>query len=81
MSSANSTESLQRATRTRLRERLRGTGYAALANVDCEVAGGEIILHGVAPTYYLKQLAQTIARDHPDVSRVQNRLQVSPRQV
>ena len=75
------TESLVDQTSARLREELRATGYVALATIECEVVYGEVILHGVVPTYYLKQLAQTIVLNQPDVTRVQNRLQVSARRL
>jgi hypothetical protein len=63
----------------RICERL-ATGHPALANVACEVAAGEVILSGIVPTYYVKQLAQTVVLNELangcGVSRVQNRLQV-----
>jgi osmotically-inducible protein OsmY len=45
---------------------LRSSGYGSLAKLDCQVADGVIVLAGRVPTFFLKQMAQTI------VMRIQN---------
>jgi hypothetical protein len=52
------------------------SGYAALGRVDCRSAGDAIILHGIVPTYHLKQLAQVFVQRVHGVGRVVNRLDV-----
>ena len=49
--------------------RLRRSGYLALRGVTCDISGGALRLHGRLPTYYLKQVAQTIAAEVEGVSR------------
>jgi hypothetical protein len=35
-----------------------------------------VTLHGTLPTFYLKQLAQVMAAQAPDVKKINNRIQV-----
>lgn len=37
---------------------LRATGYRPLAKLDCSVRDGVVVLSGIVPSYYLKQVAQ-----------------------
>jgi hypothetical protein len=41
-------------------ERLQSSHYSALRQLGCEVTEAVIVLTGIVPTYYLKQMAQTI---------------------
>jgi hypothetical protein len=50
--------------------RLRCNSYLALKNVSCEYQQGRLILRGLLPTYYLKQLAQEV------VARIDGAIQV-----
>ena len=43
-------------------QRLRGLGYAALRHVKIEMVDGAVVLKGVVPSYYMKQLAQESVR-------------------
>lgn len=52
------------------------SGYASLLFVDIEVEQGRVILRGRVPTYHLKQVAQSLIKRLPGVSRVDNRLLV-----
>ena len=54
------------------RRRLRASGYPELANLDCEVIDGLVVLDGVLPSYYLKQLAQEAVLTLDDVECVRN---------
>jgi osmotically-inducible protein OsmY len=55
---------------------LRQSGYRALARVQCEVVGGTVALSGVVPSFFLKQIAQTIIMRMSGVTRLTNRLEV-----
>jgi hypothetical protein len=39
---------------------LRNSGYSSLSKIKCEVFEGEVAVIGVVPSFYLKQMAQTI---------------------
>jgi osmotically-inducible protein OsmY len=55
---------------------LDGTGHAWLRRVAVAVEGGVVVLRGVVPSFYLKQLAQTTVMAVPGVAEVRNELQV-----
>jgi hypothetical protein len=40
--------------------RLRSSGYAGLRRLRCEVTDALVIVRGVLPSYYLKQMAQAV---------------------
>ena len=56
--------------------RLRNSPYAALRDVACESRGGLLTLRGRVSSYHLKQLAQALLEDIPDLLRLDNRLEV-----
>jgi osmotically-inducible protein OsmY len=56
--------------------RLHRTTYRGLKHVSCEFHEGLVILSGRVPTYYLKQIAQTIVGEVEGVGQVVNRLEV-----
>jgi osmotically-inducible protein OsmY len=64
------------AVRADVLQTLRRSGYPPLRNVECEVKGQTIVLHGVVPTYHLKQLVQTLALKVDEVRTVQNLIEV-----
>jgi hypothetical protein len=39
---------------------LRRSGYSSLSKINCEVLEGEVVIGGVVPSFYLKQMAQTM---------------------
>jgi osmotically-inducible protein OsmY len=55
---------------------LRNSGYQSLSRVSCEIRGGKVVLTGEVPSYYVKQLAQTIVQRLVFVEHVENRLEV-----
>lgn len=57
--------------------RLRHSGYAVLTGVTCQCNQGVLTLSGTMPSFYLKQMAQEIARRLVNVDRVVNRIKVS----
>lgn len=61
---------------TRIDEALRATGYPNLRGLSISGAEGLVILRGKVPTYYLKQVAQTIVLKVVGVTELQNELEV-----
>jgi osmotically-inducible protein OsmY len=55
---------------------LRGNSYLALKNLSCEYRDGALVLRGLLPTYYLKQLAQEAVAHVEGVARIENQIQV-----
>jgi osmotically-inducible protein OsmY len=52
------------------------TGYSRLSAVECSFRDGTILLHGIVPSYYHKQMAQEALRQIRHVYRVVNNLEV-----
>jgi osmotically-inducible protein OsmY len=50
--------------------------YLALKNVNCEYRDGVLTLRGYLPSYYLKQIAQTIVAGLEGVERLVNAIEV-----
>jgi hypothetical protein len=57
-----------------IRGRFQRSPYLPLRNIRCFVHDGVLTLRGHVPTYYLKQLAQTIGGSFLDVQRISNEL-------
>lgn len=55
---------------------LRRSGYPPLWNIDCQVDGKTIVLHGVVPTYHLKQVVQTLVLRMGKSRSVRNLIEV-----
>jgi hypothetical protein len=55
---------------------LRASGHRPLQSLCCEVRDGVVILSGVLPTFYLKQLAQTVLLRLGQVRGVKNLVEV-----
>ena len=60
----------------RARKAFEQIGYQQLNNVDCEVIEDEIVLRGVLDSFYLKQVAQSVAVKIPGVRSVKNEIEV-----
>ncbi len=60
----------------RAKARLMAADRAAFAEVDVEVAGGNLLLSGTAPTEEHRRAAETIARGVPNLQYVYNELVV-----
>jgi hypothetical protein len=41
---------------------LQSSAYAAVRRLHCEVAEAVVFMYGVVPSYFLKQMAQTLIR-------------------
>ena len=52
-------------------------GYAQLNAVKCKVDGDQILLTGELDSFYLKQVAQSVAIKIPGIRNVQNDIQVN----
>lgn len=57
-------------------ERLRNSPYAALRTISCQCHDGVLILEGRLPTYYLKQVAQSVMFDLDGVLEIANSIEV-----
>lgn len=55
----------------------RMAGYAQLRRIGISHRNGRVALRGQVPTYFLKQLAQSLAASHPGVQSVDNHLEVA----
>jgi hypothetical protein len=62
--------------RTTALKLLQSSGYAALRSLRCEVTEGVVMIHGVVPSYYLKQLAQATIQRLAGIQRVWNLVEV-----
>jgi hypothetical protein len=63
----------------RIEQSLRETGYLALRDIEILRAENLMILRGLVPSYYLKQMAQEIVRKAIGNLAIQNELDVVPR--
>jgi osmotically-inducible protein OsmY len=55
---------------------LRKNAYLVLRNISCEFRGGVLTLRGCLPTYYLKQIAQSVVLGVAGVERIDNQILV-----
>jgi len=56
---------------------LRQSGYYPVRLVTCEVAGQVIVLRGHVPSFYMKQIAQTVVRNFTQGNwRIDNQVEV-----
>ncbi len=55
---------------------LRSSGYPSLRRLRCEVAEAVVRVHGVLPSYYLKQMAQVILQRLDGIRSVINLVEV-----
>jgi len=62
---------------TKAQHLLAQSNYLALRRLRCEFHDGSLVLNGRVPTYYLKQVAQTIVRQLPGVQQIENRVDVA----
>ena len=60
----------------RVMNSLQGLGYPQLASVKCEAKDSTVVLKGELGTFFLSQIAQTIAARVPGVRHVVNKLSV-----
>lgn len=51
-------------------------GYVQLSRIDCEVDNSTVTLRGLIESFYLKQIAQTVAAKVPGIEQVRNELDV-----
>ena len=56
--------------------RLRQVHYLKHRDINCEFFEGVLVLRGCLPTYFLKQVAQTLAAKVDGVQQVDNRIEV-----
>ena len=61
----------------RIQEELRRSPYSCIRQLQCDYHEGVVTLRGRVPSYYLKQLAQSIARRTDGVEEVADRIDVA----
>jgi len=61
----------------RVERTLCAAGYSRLRSLEVSVRDHFVILQGLVPTYYLKQLAQELALSVPGVHGVRNAVEVA----
>jgi hypothetical protein len=62
---------------TEIERRLQASSYFALRLVRCRLKNGTVTLDGRVPSYYLKQIAQTLVSDAGVGLPIENRLEVA----
>lgn len=65
------------AVQVQAQEMLERSNYLALRRLRCECHDGQLVISGRVPTYYLKQVAQSIVRQVPHVRRIDNQVDVA----
>jgi osmotically-inducible protein OsmY len=60
----------------RIERALRATGYGPLRCIEVAVQARLVVLRGRVPSYYLKQVAQTVALAIPGTHQIRNELNV-----
>lgn len=61
----------------RVAERLRANTYSALRSIQCTVENMVVVLSGRVPSYFLKQVAQSLAARAAPEARIVNRITVT----
>ena len=64
--------------RTAALKLLQPSGFAAVRRLRCEVTEAVVIVQGVVPSYYLKQMAQSAVLRLDGVRSVRNLVEVRP---
>lgn len=71
------TAATQAEIRTHVLDAFRASGYYSLTRIECEIKDGIAWLSGTVPSFYLKQLAQSLAARQAGVLRVVNHTEVA----
>ena len=67
----------ENAIENRIRHSLAKLGYAQLNGIECKASGDQLLLTGELDSFYLKQVAQSVAIKVPGVRNVHNQIRVS----
>lgn len=65
-----------RETEDHVRSCFRSSPYLDLRHIDCRMEDGVLSMHGRVGSFYLKQIAQTVASKVEGVRRIENHLEV-----
>ena len=65
--------------RSAVRQALNESGYCRVSQLEFDVLDGVVVLAGVVPSFYMKQLAQEIVRRIDIVSGIDNTVEVERR--
>ena len=60
-----------------IRALLAKLGYSQLNSIHCSANGNDVVLSGKLESFYLKQVAQTVAMKVPGVRNVRNEIEVT----
>jgi len=60
----------------RIAQRFQESLYIELRAIDCSYREGVLTLHGVVPTFYLKQVCTSLTEGIDDIQQVDNRVEV-----
>ncbi|MEX0715230.1 MAG: BON domain-containing protein [Planctomycetaceae bacterium] len=63
--------------RERIGQALQDSGYPRLRSLTVDVEGGSVVLRGRVPSYYFKQVAQTVAMNAARPATLRNDLDVA----
>lgn len=74
----NPTKAINHSLEQQVYQSIQRLGYLQLAHLECAVHDRQVTLYGESPSYYLKQLAQTVACQVPGVQKVVNKISVRP---
>lgn len=55
---------------------LKGSGYRPIAQLEIDVCDGTVMLAGVLPSFYMKQVAQEVVLKLDVASRIENSVRV-----
>ena len=61
-----------------LQEQFRQSPYWSLRQLSCEADDGRVVLRGTLPSFYLKQVAQSVALKTVGVGCIQSDIDVQP---
>ena len=61
-----------------LQRQFRASAYWSIRQLVCEIDREQIVLRGTVPTYYLKQVAQTLALKAIGIERLHSDIEVQP---
>ncbi len=76
MAQENNNQDAESSAAYQLRQSLGELGYQQLQKVECSLAGDEMVLTGQLDSFYLKQVAQSVAINIPGIQRVRNEIRV-----
>ena len=75
--SCSTTQTVQSDVAEQAERLMRRNGHLCQQNVSCDFREGVLVIRGVVPSYYLKQVAQEVVASLAEVVRIDNQLSVT----